>query len=90
MRKFPRKEEGKKEKKRKVGEKKGKKGMVEGERKKERKKERKVKRQNRVGYWERQRKCVKRNESAWLATRKKNTFWALCISLFPVYNIFIC
>ena len=24
---------------------------------------------------EKRRKCVKRNEGAWLATRKKNIFW---------------
>ena len=35
-------------------------------------KERKVKGQNGVVYWER--RCVKRNEGAWLATRKKNIF----------------
>ena len=44
------------------------------ERKKERKKERNVKGRNGVVSWERRRKCVKRNEGAWLATRKKNIF----------------
>ena len=30
-----------------------------------------------VVSWERRRKCVQRNEGGWLATRKKNIFWAL-------------
>ena len=37
-------------------------------------KERKVKGQNGVVYWERRRKCMKRYEGTWLATRKKNIF----------------
>ena len=28
-------------------------------------------------YWETRRKCVKRNEVAWLDTRKKDIFWIL-------------
>ena len=67
----PERKKGKRKKKRKEGEKKGKKGREEGERKRERK----VNGQNRVAYWERRRKCVKRNEGA--ATRKKNIFRAL-------------
>ena len=43
------------------------KGREDGERK-----ERKIKGQNGVVYWERRRKCVKRNEGAWFATKKKN------------------
>ena len=70
MLKFPRKEEGKWEKETEERGKKGNKGSEE----RERKKERKVKGHNRVVYWKRRRKCVKRNEGAWLATRKKNIF----------------
>ena len=70
MLQFPRKEEGKRKKNREEGGKKGKKGREEGERKKERK----VKGQNGLVYWERKRNCVKRNEVAWLATRKKDIF----------------
>ena len=40
------------------------------------KKGRKVKGQNGVVYWERRRKCVKRNEGTWLATRKKNIIFS--------------
>ena len=47
----------------------------------ERKRERKVKGQNGVVLWERRRKCVKRNEGAWLTTRKKNIFWALPMNI---------
>ena len=39
-----------------------------------RKKEREVNGQNAVVYWERRRKCVKRNEGTWLATRMKIFF----------------
>ena len=86
MLRFPRKEEGKKEKKRKEGEKKGKKGREE----EERKRERNVKGQNGLVYWERRRKFVKRNEGVWLATRKKNIFWAmLCSSLDDKCHIII-
>ena len=46
----------------------GRREQKEGERKKE------IRGQNGVVYWERRRKCVKRNEGAWLATRKKNIF----------------
>ena len=67
---FPGRKKGKRKKKRKEGENKGKKGREGGERKKERK----VKGQNGVVYWERRRMRVKRNESAWLATRKKIIF----------------
>ena len=67
--KFPRKED---EEKKKESEGMGKEGKKEGGRK--RKKERKVKGQNGVVYWERRRKCAKRNEGTWSATRKKNTF----------------
>ena len=65
---FPRKEEGEKEKEM---EGRGKEGKIRrgGRGKKEREK---VKGQNGVVYWERRRNCVKRNEGAWLATRKKN------------------
>ena len=77
MLKFPRKEDGKKEQNLKEWESKGKKGREDGERKKERT----VKGQNGMVYWERGRKCVKRNECVWSVTRKQNIFfWALmCI-----------
>ena len=67
---FPGRKKEKRKKKRKEGENKGKKGREE----EERKKEREVKGQNGVVYWERRRKRVKRNEGAWLATRKKIIF----------------
>ena len=59
-------------------EKEKKKGREEGERK-----VRKVKGQNGEVYWERIRKCVKRNEGAWLATRKKNIFSGLGAKIGP-------
>ena len=74
MVKFPRKEEGnlsEKETERRGTEGKDRK---RGRGKKERKKEIKVKGQNWVVYWKRRRNRVKRNEGAWLATRKKNIF----------------
>ena len=77
MLKFPRKEERKKEKNRKEWEKKGKRGREHGDKGREdeeRKKERKVKGQNGVVYWERRRKCVKRNEGVCSAIRKQNIF----------------
>ena len=92
MLKFPRKEKGKKEKETEGGgkerEKNGKKEKEEGERKKERK----VKGQNGMVYWERRRMSVKRNEGAWLATRKKNIFlgpgfyFVSCKSKFSAFN----
>ena len=54
-------------------------GKRREEREEKERKETKVKGQNGVVYWERRRNCVKRNEGAWLATRKKNIF------LGPVY-----
>ena len=71
MLKFPRKEEEKNEKE---TEGRGKEGKEREE--VERKRARKVKGQNGEVHWERRRNCVKRNEGAWLATRKKSIFWA--------------
>ena len=70
MLQFPRQEEGGKEK-----ETEGR-GIEGKERRRGRgmKEREKVKGQNGVVYWERRRECVKGNEGAWLATRKKNIF----------------
>ena len=74
--KFPRKEERKREK---GTEGRGKEGKQRKE--EERKKERTVKEQNGVLYWERRRKCVKREmKMLGLLLGRKISFWALFIT----------